>query len=60
MGLGGEHGAGSSTSTARPVRDFLAWVGRELGREIVFATAESEAEARRAVLSGSITGLTPA
>jgi ferric-dicitrate binding protein FerR (iron transport regulator) len=44
----------------RPVRDFLAWVGRELGREIVFANPESEAEATRAVLSGSVTGLTPA
>lgn len=44
----------------RPVRDFLTWVGRELGREIVFANPESEAEATRAVLSGSVSGLTPA
>ena len=44
----------------RPVRDFLTWVGRELGREIVFVDAESEAEANRAVLSGSVAGLTPA
>jgi hypothetical protein len=42
------------------VREFLTWVGRELGREIVFASAESEAEANRAVLSGSMGGLTPA
>ena len=44
----------------RRVRDFLTWVGRETGRGVVFATAESEAEADRAVLSGSVTGLTPA
>jgi ferric-dicitrate binding protein FerR (iron transport regulator) len=43
----------------RPVREFLAWAGRELGREIVFETPESEAEANRAVLSGSTAGLTP-
>jgi ferric-dicitrate binding protein FerR (iron transport regulator) len=41
------------------VRAFLTWAGRELGREVIFATPESEAEADRAVLSGSITGLTP-
>ncbi len=41
----------------RPVGEFLAWVGRELGREIVFATPESAAEASRAVLSGSVAGL---
>jgi hypothetical protein len=34
-------------------------VGRELGREIVFATPESESEAERAVLSGSVNGLAP-
>ena len=44
----------------RPVSEFLTWVGREVGREIVFATAESEAEAQRAVLSGSVKGLAPA
>ncbi|HEV7714397.1 MAG TPA: FecR family protein [Steroidobacteraceae bacterium] len=44
----------------RPVREFLTWVGRELGREVVFATPESEAEADRAVLSGSVAGLAPA
>jgi ferric-dicitrate binding protein FerR (iron transport regulator) len=43
----------------RPVLDFLTWVGRELGREIVFANAESEAEAMHAILSGSVSGLTP-
>lgn len=44
----------------RTMRDFLTWVGRELGREIVFADAASEAEASKAVLSGSVAGLTPA
>jgi hypothetical protein len=44
----------------RSVRDFLTWAGRELGREIVYATPESESEADRAVLSGSVAGLTPA
>lgn len=44
----------------RPVSDFLSWVGRELGRSIVFATPASEAEANRAVLSGSVNGLAPA
>ena len=40
--------------------EFLSWAARELGREIVFASPESEAEANSAVLSGSMTGLTPA
>jgi hypothetical protein len=44
----------------RRVREFLTWAGRELGRDIVFASAESEQEANRAVLSGSMSGLTPA
>jgi len=43
----------------RPVRDFLAWAGRESGLAVVFATPESAEEARRAVLSGSIAGLDP-
>jgi hypothetical protein len=43
----------------RPVREFLAWAGREAGLEVVFATPESAAEARRAVLSGSVAGLNP-
>ncbi|HEV7715853.1 MAG TPA: FecR family protein [Steroidobacteraceae bacterium] len=43
----------------RPVHDFLAWAGRETGLKVVFATPESAAEARRAVLSGSVAGLNP-
>jgi ferric-dicitrate binding protein FerR (iron transport regulator) len=43
----------------KPVQAFLAWAGRETGLKVVFATEETEAEARRAVLSGSIAGLAP-
>jgi ferric-dicitrate binding protein FerR (iron transport regulator) len=43
----------------KPVEAFLAWAGRETGLKVVFSTAESAAEARRAVLSGSIAGLNP-
>ncbi|HVY82483.1 MAG TPA: FecR family protein [Steroidobacteraceae bacterium] len=44
----------------RPVREFLTWVGRELGREIVYTTPAAEMEADRAVLSGSVGDLGPA
>jgi ferric-dicitrate binding protein FerR (iron transport regulator) len=43
----------------KPVHEFLAWAARETGLKVVFASAESAAEARRAVLSGSISGLDP-
>jgi len=43
----------------KPVRDFLAWAARENGLRVVFASPESAAEAQRAVLSGSISGLSP-
>ncbi len=43
----------------RPAHEFLAWVGRETGLKVVFATPESATEARRAVLSGSVSGLHP-
>jgi ferric-dicitrate binding protein FerR (iron transport regulator) len=43
----------------KPVQAFLAWAGRETGLKVVFTDAESAAEARRAVLSGSIAGLDP-
>jgi ferric-dicitrate binding protein FerR (iron transport regulator) len=43
----------------RPVHEFLAWAGRETGLKVVFASPESAAEARRAVLSGSVAGLGP-
>jgi len=43
----------------KPVQEFLAWAGRETGLKVVFTSAESAAEAKRAVLSGSIVGLDP-
>lgn len=43
----------------RPLAQFLTWVGQQLGREIVYSTADSEAEAQRVILRGSIAGLTP-
>jgi len=44
----------------RSLRDFMAWVGRELGQEIVFSSQESEAEAERSMLHGSVSALAPA
>jgi len=43
----------------KPLHAFLAWAARETGLQVVFASAESAAEAQRAVLSGSIAGLDP-
>ena len=43
----------------RSLAQFLAWAGRELGCEIVYATPEAKAESMRAVLNGSTAGLTP-
>ena len=43
----------------RPLVEFLAWAGRELGREVVFATPAAQAEAGQVILRGSVTGLTP-
>jgi ferric-dicitrate binding protein FerR (iron transport regulator) len=42
-----------------PLAGFLHWVGRETGREIVFSSAASEAEAARVILRGSVEGLSP-
>ncbi len=42
-----------------PLSEFLAWAGRELGREVVFATPAAQAEAGQVILRGSIAGLTP-
>ena len=44
----------------RPLTEFLSWAGRELGREVVFATPEVAEEADAIVVHGSIEGLTPA
>lgn len=43
----------------RSLADFLAWVARETGRRLDYATPQSEAEARRVVLRGSVADLTP-
>jgi ferric-dicitrate binding protein FerR (iron transport regulator) len=43
----------------RPLAEFLVWAGRELGREIVFATPAVAEEASSIVVHGSIDGLTP-
>lgn len=43
----------------KPLAGFLQWVGRETGREVVFASPASEGEAARVVLRGSVEGLTP-
>jgi hypothetical protein len=41
----------------RRVDEFLSWAARETGLTVVFSTPETEAEAGRAVLSGSVSGL---
>ena len=43
----------------RSLIEFVRWAARELGRNVVFATPESESEASRVRLSGSISGLAP-
>jgi ferric-dicitrate binding protein FerR (iron transport regulator) len=43
----------------RPLAEFLAWAGRELGREVVFASPAAEAQAGQIVLRGSVLGLSP-
>lgn len=42
-----------------PLAEFLAWVSRELGREVRFGGPETAQEATAIVLHGSIAGLTP-
>jgi ferric-dicitrate binding protein FerR (iron transport regulator) len=44
----------------RPLTEFLSWVGRELGREVVFRTPEDRTLADDVILNGTIDGLTPA
>ncbi len=43
-----------------PLTRFLSWVGRELGREVVYATQQTASDAADIVVHGSIAGLTPA
>jgi hypothetical protein len=41
------------------VAEFLTWAARELGRDVVYADAATQAQAARVMLSGSISGLSP-
>lgn len=43
----------------RSVAEFLTWAARELGRDVVYADAATQAQADRVMLSGSIAGLSP-
>jgi hypothetical protein len=43
----------------RSVDEFLAWAGRETGRQVVYTSSEAAQRARAIVLRGSVTGLTP-
>ena len=43
----------------RRLAEFLAWVCRETGRELAFATPEAEAAAQSIILRGSVAGLSP-
>ncbi len=43
----------------RPVVDFLTWVARELGCDVVYADAQTQEQASKVLLSGSIAGLRP-
>lgn len=43
----------------RPLADFLAWVARETGQDLKFASSAVEADAKRIVLRGSVAGLDP-
>jgi ferric-dicitrate binding protein FerR (iron transport regulator) len=42
-----------------PLAEFLAWAGRELGREVAYESPALASEAARITLRGSIAGLTP-
>jgi len=43
----------------RSVEDFLVWAARQTGRTIVYASPAAAQQARRAMLSGTVDGLTP-
>lgn len=43
----------------RPLPEFLAWVARETGRQLEFASADARAQAAGVTLRGSIEGLAP-
>ena len=43
----------------RSLDEFLAWVGRETGRQVVYASADAAREAEQTTLRGSVSGLAP-
>lgn len=43
----------------RPLIEFLGWVSRETGRDLVFDSPAAEQAAREVVLHGSVQGLSP-
>jgi hypothetical protein len=43
----------------RSLDEFLAWVGRETGRQIVYTSADAAREAEQTTLRGSVGGLAP-
>jgi ferric-dicitrate binding protein FerR (iron transport regulator) len=43
----------------RSVEEFLVWAARQTGRTIVYASPAAAQQSRRAVLSGTVEGLTP-
>jgi hypothetical protein len=43
----------------RRLSEFLAWVCRETGRELVFASPQVEVAAEEIILRGSVAGLSP-
>ncbi len=43
----------------RRLSEFLAWVCRETGRELVFASPEVKVAAEEIILRGSVAGLSP-
>lgn len=43
----------------RPLAEFLSWVGRELGYEVVYVSPEIQTQAASVSLRGSVDGLTP-
>jgi ferric-dicitrate binding protein FerR (iron transport regulator) len=51
--------AGSFAIEGRSLQEFLHWVERETGREVVFRSEAAREAAERTVLRGSVDGLTP-
>lgn len=43
----------------RSLDEFLAWVGRETGRQVVYTSVDAAREAEQTTLRGSVSGLAP-